>query len=254
MSHIFAEQERGENITMMLPDPTSHPFYNYFLSGYLSKRDDPANSAPAEFPTISDNYEKVFRSALQALALPKESLKKRSEFDFDSCDTTKLESGIAVLRAVNALHLRGFHGIALIKPDKLAASADLFCEKNGHKVCAEVKAVTKQSAGRPGLFIVDQLFPKISESISKARRQLETSAVKLECTVRLFICVINWFAQSIHMDEADYQQVVNRLERDGDQELLKGIDGVFFITKMGEDYMFLNERGKVIDSTEERSQ
>lgn len=233
---------------MVPPQLSAYPFSHYFLYGYLSKNSDPLNFPPTDFPAIFERYEELFGSALRALGITKAALKNRSEFDFDSGDATNLESGIAVLRAVNALQLQGFHGIELIKPSKTVPRADLICEKNGQKVCVEVKAITKQSSGRPGLFIVDQLHPKISESISWARKQLETSAAELKCTVKLFVCVVNWFAQSIYMDQEDYQQVVNKLEKFDEEESLKGIDGVFFVTKMGQQFLFLNERGKLIDS------
>ena len=48
------------------------------------------------------------------------------------------------------------------------------------------------------------------------------------------------------MDQEDYQQVVNKLEKFDEEESLKGIDGVFFVTKMGQQFLFLNERGKLI--------
>jgi hypothetical protein len=59
--------------------------------------------------------------------------------------------------------------------------------------------------------------------------------------------VLNWFDQSIYLGQKQYQQIVNRLERDGNQESLKGVDGILFITKMGQRFLFLNERAKVID-------
>src|SRR5712692_3590377 len=147
------------------PDLNTYPLCSYLLSGYLSKKEDPTNFPPNEFPALFDRYEKVFESALQVLGLTKEALKSRSEFNFDSGDAANLESGIAMLRVVEALRLEKFLNMALVKPKKNAPAADLTCEKNGQKVCLEVKAITKQSSGRSGLFLEGQLYEKILENI-----------------------------------------------------------------------------------------
>jgi hypothetical protein len=60
--------------------------------------------------------------------------------------------------------------------------------------------------------------------------------------------VVNWFAQSIYLGQDDFQYVVNKLEKDQEQESLVGVDGVWFVTKMGQQFLFLSERGKSIDS------
>ena len=164
---------------MMPSDLSTWPLCRYFLSGYLSKRNDPTNFPPDQFPELFDRYEKVFESALEVLGLTKEALKSKSEFNFDSGDPANLESGIAVLRVVEALRIKKFRNIALVKPTKNAPGADLTCQKNRQKVCCEVKAVTKQSNGRREYLFKDQLYEKILESISKARTQLEASAAEL---------------------------------------------------------------------------
>ena len=180
----------------------------------------------------------MFESALEVLGLTKEALKSKSEFNFDSGDPANLESGIAVLRVVEALRIKKFRNIALVKPTKNAPGADLTCQKNRQKVCCEVKAVTKQSNGRREYLFKDQLYEKILESISKARTQLEASAAELQCTAKIFVCVVNWFEQSIYLNQNDYQHIVNRLEKDQDQESLEGVDGVMFVTKMGQHSCF----------------
>ena len=120
-------------------------------------------------------------------------------------------------------------------------------------MCCEVKTITKQSAARSGLFFADQLYEKILENIAKARLQLGQSAAKWRCTVTIFVCVSNWFDQAVYLAEDSYQYVVNRLEKDQLEgegnflESLKGIDGVLFVTKFGNRYLFVNERGKSID-------
>jgi len=232
---------------MGLPDLRAWPLCSYFLSGYLSKGRDPTNFPPDQIPALFDEYEKLFGSALQVLGLTKVTLKSKQEFNFDSGDAGNLESGIAVLRVVEALRLAKFLNIALVKPPKGAPGADIACEKNGQKVCLEVKAITKQSSGRKEHFLEDQLYEKILENLPKARAQLEETASQLRCTVKIFVCVVNWFEQSIYLNQDDYQQVVNRLEKDQDQESLKGVDGVWFVLKMGHQFLFLNERGKFID-------
>ena len=195
----------------------------------------------------------MFESALTALGLTKKALKSRSEFNFDSGDAANLEGAIAILRVVAALREWNFRKIKLIQPASNKPCADLVSEKNGQKVCWEVKAVTKQSSGRSkeGLLFIDgledQLYEKILESISKARTQLEASAAHLHCTVKIFVCVVNWFDHSIYLDQDNYQHIVNRLEKDQDLESLQGVDGVLFVLKPGHTYFFLKGRGKSID-------
>lgn len=232
---------------MSSTDLSAYALCSYFLLGYLSKREDATNFPPDEFPDLFARYEKLFESALQVLGLTKEALRSKPEFKFASGDAANLESGIAILRVVEVLRAGKFLNIALVKPAKNLPGADLTCEKNGQKVCLEVKAITKQSSGRSGLFFEDELYDKILENISKARTQLDATARDLQCTVKIFVCVVNWFEQSIYLNQDDYQHIVNRLERDRDQESLKGVDGVLFLTKMGQQFWFLNERGKLID-------
>ena len=93
----------------------------------------------------------------------------------------------------------------------------------------------------------DQLYEKILESLPKARKQLEATASVSQCSLKFLTCVLNWFDQSIYLGQSHYQQIVDKLERDGDQESLKGVDGILFVTKMGQRFLFLNECAKVID-------
>jgi hypothetical protein len=205
-----------------------------------SKRDD------LNFPLrsgIFELYEQLFQSALHALDLTKEALRRKREFNFDSGDPANLESGIAVLRVVNALRLEGFLNIVLHKPPKNGPGADITCERSSQKVCVEVKAITKQSEGRPGSFFEDQLYEKILENLPKARKQLEATATQLRLTVKIFACVVNWFAQSTYLAQDNYQSIVNKLERDQDFESLTGVEGVLFVTGRGLQHLFLNERG-----------
>lgn len=229
---------------MDLPNLSTFPLCRYFLSGYLSTRDDPTNFPTEQFLTLFEPYEKLFASALKILDLTKEALKSRSEFNFDSGYAANLEGGIAVLRVVLALQLKGFQNIALVKAEKNAPAADITCERNGHKVCVEVKTITKQSKGRGELLIEDQLTPKIFDVVSKARKQLEATAARLHCTVKILVWIVNWFDQSMYLDRNDYQYIVNQLEQEGS---LKGVEGVWFVTKMGDDFPFLNEDGKCVD-------
>jgi len=229
------------------PDLSEYPLCEFFIMGHLSRGDDPINFPSDQFPDLLGRYEKVFANALQVLGLSKEALRRRSEFNFDSGDAANLESGIAMLRAVEALRMLNFNNIQLITPMKGSSVADISCDKNDQKVCCEVKAITKHSNGRQGLFLEEQLYERVLGSLSKARCQLEASASVLQCTVTIFVSVVNWFDQSVYLNEENYQSIVNRLEKDRDQESLEGIDGVLFITKMGQDFLFLNERGKCID-------
>jgi hypothetical protein len=61
-----------------------------------------------------------------------------------------------------------------------------------------------------------------------------------------------WFDQAIHLSEQNYQNIVNRLEKDkleGETnylESLKGIDAVFFATKFGQVFWFVNEKLRAV--------
>ena len=225
-------------------DLANYPLCQYFLTGYLSVRQDPTNFPPEEFPDLFDRYESIFKAALDALGVSKEDLKDREEFNFDSGDASNLESAIGLLRAVEALRLLNFLNITLLKPP----GADIFCEKSGQRVCCEVKTITKQSTPRTGYFFADQVYEKILENIDKARAQLDRSAKEHGCAVKMFVSVSNWFDQAIYLDQQDYQYIVNRLEKDhlaGEGnfvESLKGVDCVLFATKFGNRHLFLNNR------------
>jgi hypothetical protein len=232
---------------MTAPDFTQFPLSEYFLSGYTSVTEDVSNFPLAGLTQVLRRYEDIFMSALDVLNMTKERLKSRSEFNFDSGNAANLEGGIAILRVAVLLHRRAFGNITLVVPRKGVIGADLLCEKDGERVCCEVKAITKQSTGRSGFFLREQLFEKIRESIAKAREQLKMSALELHCSAKIFACVVNWFDQSIYLTQEDYQLIVNRLERDGDQEFLGGIDAVWFVTKMGQDFPFQNEGSRLFD-------
>ena len=225
--------------TMMAADLESFPLCQYFLSRYLANREDLTNFPPHQCPGIFQRYEDIFRSALDTLKLKKEALRSRSEFDFDHSTPANLESGIAVLRVVEALRLQQFSAITLLNPP----GADLKCERDGCTVCCEVKSITKQSSPRDGFFFADQLYEKILESIAHAREQLQSTAAKLGA-VTMFVCLSNWFDQAIYLSQQDYQYIVNRLEKDKLEsqdnylESLKGIDAVFFVTKLGQVFWF----------------
>lgn len=175
------------------------------------------------------------------------ALKSKSEFNFDSGNSANLEGGIAILRTIEALRILNFQKVRLVKPHKNVPAADLVAEKNRQLICWEVKSITKQSSGRKGQFFEEQVYLKILENIARARAQLEATASDLGCTVRVFVCVMNWFEHSIYLGLNDYQAIVNRLENDCGVESLAGIDGVLFVTKMGQMFFFLNDSGKSID-------
>lgn len=225
----------------------NHPLCQFFLSGYLSAREDPTNF-PVDQPALSDRYETIFKSALDTLKMSKETLRSMAEFNFDSGNAANLESAMGVLRAVETLRQMNFQKITIPKPP----GADILCEKDGQTVCCEVKTITKQSSPRKGFFFADQVYEKIFENIDKARDQLHKCTTEFPGAVTVFISVSNWFDQAIYLSEQDYQYIVNRLEKDqlegGDlRESLQGIDGVLFLTKVGHRFLFLNEHGKSID-------
>jgi len=228
---------------MLVTDPESHPLCQFFLSDYLANHEDLKNFPPSEAPALFDRYEQIFRTALDTLQMSPEQLRAKPEFDFAHTDQGNLEGAIAVLRAVEALRLQGFSNIALLKPP----GADLVCEKKGRKVCCEVKAITKASTPQKGLFFADQVHAKVMENIGHARKQLAATAAKLGCAT-MFVCVSSWFDQAIYLSEQDYQYIVNRLERDkleGENnylESLQGIDAVFFATKFGQVFWFVNDK------------
>lgn len=218
------------------------PLCQYFLGGYLANREDLTNFPPEEWPDVLQRYEEIFRSALDTLKLEKEALRSRSEFDLSHATPANVESAIAVLRAVSALRMQQFSSITLLDPP----GADLKCERDGRTVCCEVKSITKQSSPRKGFFFADQLYEKILENIAHARDQLQTTATRLGSSVTMFVCVSNWFDQAIYLTLDDYQYIVNRLEKDkleGEDnylESLKGIDTVFFVTKLGQVFWFVS--------------
>jgi len=224
------------------PDMSAYPLCSYVLAGYLSKSRRDELNFPHR-PGIFDLYEQLFQSALRTLGLTKEARRGKQGFNFDSGDPANLESSVAVVRAVNALQLEGFLNIVLLKPPQDEPGADIACERNGQKVCVEVKAITKQSKGLPESFFEVQLYQKILESLPKARKQLEATAIRLPATVKIFACVLNWFAQSIYLVQDNYQSIVNKLERDQECKYLTGVEGVLFVTAMGQQYFFLNECG-----------
>jgi hypothetical protein len=180
------------------------------------------------------------------LGSTKELLKRRTEFDFDSGDRTNLEGGIAIFRAIQALKLRGFSDFTLISPPKGKKGADIRCTKEGKLICVEVKAITKQAQGRQGRYLEDQLYEKIRESAENAARQLKASEDELLCSIKIFALVFNWFDQTIYLDESDLNRIANRLEESGDVHSIDVFDGIFFINKMGNDFLFLNKSGRTI--------
>ena len=230
-----------------IPDPTAYPLCGYFLTGYLQRTSDPTNFPPKEYPALFDRYESIFQSGITTLGLSKEKLRKRTEFNFDSGNAQTLESAIGLLRVVELLSRSNFRSIKLVTPPKNAPGADLTAERNGHRACFEVKAVTKQSSGRKDEWMEEQLYLKIVESVRKAASQLAATAAHEECTVKILVCVVNWYEQSIHLTKSDYQGIVDKLERYNEQESLIGIDGVWFLPKFGNHILFINEVGKLID-------
>jgi len=67
---------------------------------------------------------------------------------------------------------------------------------------------------------------------------LEATALRLQCTVKIAVYVMNWLKHSIILDQDNYQQIVNKLERNGQ---LLGLDGILFVTKMGERHFHLQD-------------
>jgi len=57
------------------PELHSYPLCSFFLSGYLTNKEDPDNFPPKD-PKKFERYEKLFASALQALGLQGEDLKE----------------------------------------------------------------------------------------------------------------------------------------------------------------------------------
>jgi hypothetical protein len=170
-------------------DMTPFPLSSFLLGGYLSKRDDSTNFPTDKLPEILSRYEALFTSALKVLGIQKEQLKGRSEFNFDSGNAANLEGGIAMLRVVEALRLSGFSGIALVSPANGEQGADLTCTKASARICLEVKTVTKQSRGRGGLFLEEQLYERLREHAEKAARQL---ALQLRHWAARSSCLLTW--------------------------------------------------------------
>jgi hypothetical protein len=238
---------------MDAPDPQRYPLSNHFLSGYLAKKDvDPTNFPCEQIPGIYDRYENLFRSALDVLGLAKENLKHRSDFNFDSGDANNLEGGIAMLRVVLALDRLEFSNITLI-PSQKGKDADIACERRGHRVCVEVKAMTKVSNGRDGLFLEEQLRSKIAESIPRAKTQLQASVKAGECSCGILACVVNWLDQSLCLGSDDYKHILDGLDwergiEDAELSMETVINGVLMVPKLGNAELFLSDKtGKHLD-------
>ena len=77
------------------PDLHDYPLCRFCVGKYLLLQEDPTNFPENEFPEIFRRYENLFAAALETLATPKEALKRRAEFNFDSGDANNLEGGIA---------------------------------------------------------------------------------------------------------------------------------------------------------------
>ncbi len=95
------------------------------------------------------------------------------------------------------LRIYGFSGLELINPEKDRQGADILGNKNGIRVCVEVKTITKQSSGRKDTFLDEQLYEKAREVATKAAAQLELSSKALKCEMKILAYVINWFDQTI---------------------------------------------------------
>jgi hypothetical protein len=63
-------------------DASRFPLCQYFLSGYLSGEEDPVNFPENDGDDLFARYEKIFESRLSNFRMPKEQLKKRTEFSF----------------------------------------------------------------------------------------------------------------------------------------------------------------------------
>jgi Holliday junction resolvase len=228
-------------------DVTKFPLCSFFVSDYLSRRTDAANFPPDGGDKLLSRYEKIFESGISNFGLSEEKLKKRTEFNFDSGDPTSLEAGIAILRVAEVLRINGFKALELISPEKDKQGADITCEKNGIRVCIEVKTVTKQSCGVKGHFLEDQLYEKVRTFATKAAAQLKESANVLKCEITILAYVVNWFDHTILLTQEDLQEIVDKLEEHGEVRSIDGIDGVWFIMRFGNDHLFLNDSGKRID-------
>ena len=195
------------------PELGAYQLCVFFLMGYLTAREDPENFPPNELPRIFQQYERVFKDALDALNLSHEALRARPEFNFDPGDPASLESGIAVLRVVNALQQKGYQRIALLGAEE-TTGADVVCYKDDQKICCEVKAITKQSEGRKGFYLENQVYEKVRENAVKARTQLKATAVKLNCQRTTFAVVMNWSPHDKILGDNDLRNIVDKLDRD----------------------------------------
>jgi hypothetical protein len=250
LSAALRTRDKIDFMSILSPDPAKYPLCAYFLSGYLKANPKDTENFPHEqSPEGFLRHEILFNDALFHLKMTKEDLRARQEFNFDSGNANNLESAIGVLRTAIHLGQAKFSEITLIKSKQKGPEADLTAKKNDRKVCFEVKTITKSSKGKEeGHFFEDQLYEKIKESIAKARKQLSASAANLNCDFTIFTCVVNWFSQTIYLNQGDYQSIVNRLEEYGEEKSLEGVDEVWFILKNGNVHGFLNERAKVLNN------
>jgi hypothetical protein len=232
------------------PEPGTHPLCSFFLAGYFAKHENLADPADKIFA----QYELVLGEALSVLNVTKEALRAKPEFNFDSCDAKGVESGVAVLRVVNALQKKNFQNTTLLK-SKATTGADIISEKNGLRVCFEVKTITKQSSGRPGYYLEGQLAEKIREHASKARTQLKATAAELKCDLTIYTVVVNWLEHTMVLpDDAELCRIINELHHDPSLGEIDGmpigfgdIDGVLIVDAAGLQHWCLETRARAID-------
>jgi hypothetical protein len=111
------------------------------------------------------------------------------------------------------LQQKEYQRIALLDAEE-TTGADIGCYKDGQKICCEVKAITKQSEGRKGFYLEDQVYEKVRENAVKARTQLKATAVKLNCQRTIFAVVMNWSPHDKILGDNDFRNIVDKLDRD----------------------------------------
>jgi hypothetical protein len=227
----------------MCPDIKRHPLCHFFLSGYISKKPADLENFPTDqFPAAFDRYEKLFGSALNVLGLSRQALKKKAQFNFDSGNAANLKGGVAILRVVEALFIKRFSNVIMVELTQESKNVGIVAEKDNQKVCFEIRTITKQSGDQKESFRV---------GLRSARRQLERMTEQLHCTVKILVCVVNWFERFTYIGQDSLQYMLNKLQPDGldgieAQESLKGVDGVWFVMNMGHRFLVLNEPGKLV--------
>jgi len=83
----------------------------------------------------------------------------------------------------------------------------------------------------------EQRYDKVRQHASKSGQTIARSLIVLQCAVTILVYSSTGSRSPFHLVRSDYQEIVEKLKRDGEIESLHGIGGVCFI-KEGSGFPF----------------